>query len=77
MNIYLDNAATTALDARVLDAMLPYLQSEYGNPSSIHGPGRTARLAIEESRKKVATLLDCAPAEIFLHHVEPKVPIPY
>lgn len=65
MNIYLDNAATTALDARVLDAMLPYLQSEYGNPSSIHGPGRTARLAIEESRKKVATLLDCAPAEIF------------
>lgn len=64
-NIYLDNAATTALDKRVLAEMLPYLTEEYGNPSAIHGPGRRTRLAIEESRKTVATLLDAKPAEIF------------
>lgn len=65
MKVYLDNAATTALDQRVLDKMLPFLTNEYGNPSSIHSSGRTSRLAIEESRKAVARLLDCKPAEIF------------
>ena len=64
-HIYLDNAATTALDQRVLDQMLPYFTQDYGNPSSIHAAGRKTRLAIEESRKKVAKLLHCKPAEIF------------
>jgi len=63
--IYFDNAATTAIDSRVLDTMLPYLKEFYGNPSAIHGAGRKTRLAIEESRKKVASLLSCKPAEIF------------
>ncbi len=64
-SIYFDNAATTSLDSRVLDAMLPYLKENYGNPSAIHGAGRTSRLAIEESRKTVASLLSCKPAEMF------------
>lgn len=57
MNIYLDNAATTALDERVLEAMLPYMKGHYGNPSSVHSHGREVRTAIERSRKKVAELL--------------------
>jgi cysteine desulfurase len=55
--IYLDNAATTQLDEEVLNAMLPYLSGHYGNPSSVHSIGRTARMAIEEARKKIAALL--------------------
>ena len=63
--IYLDNAATTPLDERVLEAMLPFLRENFGNPSSIHGHGRTVRSALEKARKKVAELLNAAPAEIF------------
>lgn len=63
--IYLDNAATTALDSRVLEAMLPYLQMHYGNPSSTHSHGREARSAIEIARKRVAELLNTSPSEIF------------
>ena len=63
--IYFDNAATTALDKRVLDKMLPYFTEHYGNPSAIHASGRNARLAIEESRKEIAKQLDCKPAEVF------------
>jgi cysteine desulfurase len=62
--IYLDNAATTAVDEEVLQAMMPYLTSQYGNPSSIHHLGREARIAIEESRKKIATLLGVKPKNI-------------
>jgi cysteine desulfurase len=65
MKVYLDNAATTPLDQEVLDAMLPYMQNHYGNPSSIHSYGRQTRAAIEGARKTVAKLLDCSPAEIF------------
>ena len=65
MSIYLDNAATTALDPRVLEAMLPYLQEHYGNPSSTHAHGRATRSAIEQARKQVAELLQVAPGEIF------------
>lgn len=65
MRVYFDNAATTPLDKEVLEAMLPVLQNEYGNPSSIHGHGRTVRTLIEESRKKVAALLNVTPSEIF------------
>src|SRR5690242_10991720 len=65
MHIYLDNAATTRLDAEVLEAMMPYLTENFGNPSSIHGYGRKTRSAVETARKTVARLLDVTPAEIF------------
>jgi cysteine desulfurase len=63
--IYFDNAATTTLDPQVLEAMLPYLQSHFGNPSSIYSYGRETRLAIENARKSVAKILNAHPAEIF------------
>jgi cysteine desulfurase len=63
--IYLDNAATTALDKEVLGAMLPYLTTHFGNPSSIYSYGRETRLAIETARKTVARLLNAHPGEIF------------
>ncbi len=63
--IYLDNAATTRLDAAVLEAMLPYLTENFGNPSSIHSHGRQVRNAIEKARKTVAGLINASPSEIF------------
>lgn len=63
--IYFDNAATTALDKEVLDAMLPYMTTHFGNPSSIYSYGRESRLAIETARKSVAKLLNAHPGEIF------------
>lgn len=65
MRVYFDNAATTPLDKEVFDAMVPVLQNEYGNPSSIHGHGRTVRTLIEEARKQVASILNVTPSEIF------------
>ena len=65
MRIYLDNAATTPLDKDVLQAMLPYMESMYGNPSAIHHFGRETRAAIEKARKTVAKLLNAQPGEIF------------
>ncbi|MBR9976378.1 MAG: aminotransferase class V-fold PLP-dependent enzyme, partial [Bacteroidetes bacterium] len=62
--IYLDHAATTAVDPRVLQTMLPFLGQEYGNPSSIHAAGRRVRAAIEEARGEVAALVGASPAEI-------------
>ena len=62
--IYLDHAATTALDRRVLDAMLPYLTTEYGNASSIYTLGRHAMQAIDGAREQVAEILNCRPTEI-------------
>ncbi|GAB3989633.1 cysteine desulfurase family protein [Spirosoma daeguense] len=64
MEIYFDNAATTALDPQVLEAMLPYLSGQYGNPSSLHRQGRQARQAVEEARRTVADLLGAYPDEI-------------
>ncbi len=64
MRVYLDNAATTPLDPAVLEAMLPYWQTHFGNPSSIHTHGRAARAALEKARKQIAELLGAAPAEI-------------
>lgn len=64
-NVYLDNAATTALDKQVLDEMLPYLTEHFGNPSSIHGYGRKAKSAIEKARKAVAKYLNASTAEVF------------
>ncbi|GAB4018261.1 cysteine desulfurase family protein [Spirosoma koreense] len=63
--VYLDNAATTRLDPEVLDAMLPLMTEQFGNPSSIHSHGRAVRTAIEKARKTVASLLNTSPAEIF------------
>ncbi|MGN6418777.1 MAG: cysteine desulfurase family protein [Pseudobacter sp.] len=63
--IYFDNAATTPLDATVLEAMMPYLTEKFGNPSSIYSYGRESRLAIENARKSVAKILNAHPAEIF------------
>ncbi|MDP3393657.1 cysteine desulfurase family protein [Sediminibacterium sp.] len=63
--IYLDNAATTSLDPAVLEAMMPYLTKHFGNPSSIYSYGRESRMAIENSRKLVAKILNAHPAEIF------------
>ena len=65
MRVYLDNAATTAMDDRVVEAMIPYMKAHYGNPSSVHRHGRQVRSAIEKARKKVAELLNASPAEIF------------
>lgn len=65
MRVYLDNAATTPLDAEVLKEMTSVMESHFGNPSSIHGHGREARALVERARKTVAGLLHAAPSEIF------------
>ncbi|HEY0755432.1 MAG TPA: cysteine desulfurase family protein [Ktedonobacteraceae bacterium] len=62
--IYLDHAATTALDQRVLEAMLPYFTTEYGNASSIYTLGRHAMQAIDGAREEVAEILNCRPTEV-------------
>lgn len=62
--IYLDHAATTPLDPEVLEAMLPYLREDFGNPSSVHRFGQRARGAIDEARAQVAALIDARDAEI-------------
>jgi len=62
--IYMDHAATTAVDPRVVEAMLPYFTEKYGNASSVHGLGREAHQAMEDARKKVADILGASPEEI-------------
>lgn len=62
--IYLDHSATTAVDPRVVEAMLPYWTEMWGNPSSIYGLGRRASAALEDARARVARVLNCQPAEI-------------
>src|SRR5258707_1513552 len=62
--ICLDHAATTALDARVLEAMLPYFTTEYGNASSIYTLGRHAMQAVDSAREEVADILGCRPTEV-------------
>jgi len=65
MRVYLDNAATTPLDKEVLKAMYDVMETQYGNPSSIHTHGREVRTLIEKSRKTVAGLLHASPSEFF------------
>ncbi len=63
--IYLDNAATTQVDPKVREAMLPFLVDLFGNPSSTHGHGRKVKSELEKARKKVAELLGASTSEIF------------
>jgi len=62
--IYLDHAATTPLDSRVLEAMLPYLRDYWGNPSSLYAEAREARKGLDAARRTVAELLGCQPQEV-------------
>ncbi|MGY6276616.1 cysteine desulfurase family protein [Methylomonas sp. MgM2] len=62
--IYFDHNATTAVDSRVLDAMLPYLTRFYGNPSSLYRLGRIARSAIDTAREQVAALVDVPASQV-------------
>ena len=62
--VYLDYAATTPIDPKILKTMEPYLREKYGNPSSIHSFGQEARGAIENTREQVAKFLNCKPSEI-------------
>lgn len=62
--IYMDHSATTPVDPRVLEAMLPYFTEIYGNSASIHRFGRAAAKALEESRRTVSAILGCHPTEI-------------
>jgi cysteine desulfurase len=62
--IYLDHAATTPVDPRVVEAMLPHFSQNYGNPSSVHAFGRQAEKALEQARRDMAAVLNCSPAEI-------------
>ncbi len=62
--IYLDNSATTRIDDDVLEAMLPWLRDGYGNASSVYALGRTARVAIEDARTEIASLMNAHPAEL-------------
>lgn len=63
--IYLDNNATTKTDEEVVKTMMPYLLDNYGNPSSIYKLGRENRKVVEESREKIAEILNCKPDEIY------------
>jgi cysteine desulfurase len=62
--IYLDHAATTPLDERVLGAMLPYLRDHWGNPSSLYGEAQEARRGLEAARRSIAEILACKPQEL-------------
>ena len=62
--IYLDYAATTPVDPRILDAMLPYFMDDFGNPSSVHTFGQRAEAALEDSRENIAHILGCRSNEI-------------
>ncbi len=63
--VYVDNAATTKVSKNVLEHMVPFLENEYGNPSSIYSIGRSAKIAIEDARKKVARAIGADAGEIY------------
>ena len=64
MKVYLDNSATTAMAAEVIEAMLPYFSDEIGNAQSVHSFGQRAKAAVEKARREVAALINASPAEI-------------
>lgn len=63
--IYLDNAATTPVDQRVLKEMLPYFSQEFGNASSLHLKGQISMSAVEKAKKQISNFLDCSPEDIY------------
>ena len=63
--VYLDNAATTRIDDEVLDAMMPFLKDDYGNPSSIHSFGKSTKVMLEDTRDSIADFIGSSPKEIF------------
>ena len=70
--LYLDHSATTAVDPRVIEAMLPYFSEYYGNPSSLYSVGTAARRALEAAMASVANVLGAKPRGIF-HKLAPRV----
>ena len=62
--IYLDHAATTPLDPRVLETMLPYLRDAWGNPSSLYAEAQEARRGLDAARRSMANILGCKPQEL-------------
>ena len=62
---YFDNSATTRIKEEILTEMFPFLSREYGNPSSLYSIGRKSKRAIEEARKRVASLINCNSEEIY------------
>ena len=65
MQVYADNAATTKMSRLAIDAMVPYFDTVYGNPSSLHTPGQEAKEALEDARARMAKCLGCEPREIY------------
>lgn len=65
MTVYADNAATTQIAPQVLEAMLPYLKEQYGNPSTLYRLGRESKIAMEKARSQVAQVIGARPEEIF------------
>ena len=64
-HIYADNAATTKMSRKAIDAMLPYMDDIYANPSSLHTPGQRAKEALTAARENIASLLGCSAQEIY------------
>ena len=64
MRIYADNAATTKMSKTAIEAMLPCLEEQYGNPSSLHSVGQQAAEVLADARQRVANCLGCLPREI-------------
>ena len=64
MKIYVDNAATTKMSKTAIEAMLPYMAEDYGNPSSLHSVGQRANEALSDARARIAKVLNCEPREI-------------
>ena len=68
LEIYLDNSATTKVCREAVDAMLPVLTENYGNPSAVHARGVRAKTALETARERIADALSCAPEEVYFSH---------
>lgn len=64
MNIYADNGATTKISQAAIEAMLPYMDNIYGNPSSLHSVGQKAKEALDDARERIAHCLSCSPREV-------------
>ena len=62
--VYFDNAATTPIDERVLDTMLPYMREDFGNANSAHHLGQKAKVAVEDAREYVASVIGAEPSEV-------------